>query len=93
MRAPFNPAIYPVQLHGAGPLHFLPAAFLAWTTCKPGTESTPCTFLSLLHLLQFLAVLLGCILVGVLALAIHVYRKNRTSPEDRRRGNRTQKRS
>jgi hypothetical protein len=62
------------------PLHFAlqPVAAL-WLDkpCGTGSGTPPCSFFSLLYLLDTLAVILGIVFVVVLAIAIHVFRRNR----------------
>lgn len=55
------------------------AAYADSPACAAGDTSLNCRLLELLHWLEATALVLAIILVAVIAIAIHLYRKNRLS--------------
>ena len=54
-------------------------AHAATTDCAAGDTSLGCRLVGVLHWLEAAAFVLGIILVAVIAVAVHLYRKNRLS--------------
>jgi hypothetical protein len=60
------------------------AAHAAEPNCTADPTTFPCRMIGLLHWLEATAWVLAIIFVVVLAIAIHLYRKNRPGPTERR---------
>ncbi|HEX4155330.1 MAG TPA: hypothetical protein VHY48_06935 [Acidobacteriaceae bacterium] len=59
-------------------LLFTPAAHAATVNCSVDNSTLSCRLNEFLHWLDAAAVVLSLVLLAVIALAIHLYRKNRT---------------
>lgn len=59
-------------------------ASLAAPNCTAAGGDLTCRLASVLHILYIIAAILAFVLVAVIVLAVHIYRKNNTADEQRR---------